>query len=40
VGTGASWDVLSEVQQLLAFPFMRNALAAGTIVALVGGAVG
>jgi zinc/manganese transport system permease protein len=40
VGTVASWDLLSDLQQLLAFPFMRNALLAGTVVALVGGAVG
>jgi zinc/manganese transport system permease protein len=36
----ASWDLLADLQLLLQFPFMRNAIAVGTIVAVLGGAVG
>ena len=35
-----SWDVLSDVQQLIHFHFMQNALLAGTMVALAAGVVG
>ncbi len=35
-----SWNLLEDVRQLLAFHFMLNALRAGTIVAVVAGAVG
>ncbi len=35
-----SWDLISDVRQLVAFPFMVNALEAGTIVALLASAVG
>lgn len=35
-----SLDLLSDLRQLLAFPFMVHALEAGTIVAVLGGAVG
>ncbi|MDQ6842718.1 MAG: metal ABC transporter permease [Actinomycetota bacterium] len=35
-----SFDLLSDVRQLLAFPFMVNALEAGTIVAVLAGTVG
>jgi zinc/manganese transport system permease protein len=35
-----SLDLLADLQQLLTFPFMVNALAAGTIVAVLGGVVG
>ena len=38
--TGLSWNVLDDARQLLAFHFMLNALRAGTIVALVAGAIG
>ena len=37
---GLSWNVVDDVQQLLSFPFMVNALRAGTIVAIVAGAIG
>ncbi|MGH7609211.1 MAG: metal ABC transporter permease [Candidatus Dormibacteria bacterium] len=41
VGGGAfSWNLLADLQQMLAFAFMRNAFAAGTVVAVVGGIVG
>src|SRR5437868_4407447 len=36
----ASWDVVADVRQLLHYPFMRHAFAAGTIVAVVAGVVG
>ena len=35
-----SWNLLSDLQQLLAFHFMVNALIAGTIAALVAGPIG
>ncbi len=37
---GLSWNLVDDVQQLLSFPFMVNALRAGTIVAVVAGAIG
>jgi zinc/manganese transport system permease protein len=38
--TGASLDPISDVRQLTEFPFMVNALEAGTIVAVMAGVVG
>src|SRR5260370_462692 len=38
--TGASWDLVSDLQQLLEFHFMQNALEAGTIVAVLCGLIG
>jgi zinc/manganese transport system permease protein len=35
-----SWNVFHDVHQLLSYPFMRHAFAAGTIVAVVAGVVG
>jgi zinc/manganese transport system permease protein len=35
-----TWNIVSDVRQLLQFPFMVNALRAGTIVAVVAGAIG
>jgi zinc/manganese transport system permease protein len=35
-----SWNLIADVRQLLQFPFMVNALRAGTIVAVVAGAIG
>jgi zinc/manganese transport system permease protein len=40
VTTGPSWDLVWDLQQLLAFHFMQNALITGTIVAVLAGAVG
>lgn len=40
LGTGFSWDLVSDLHQMLVFEFMRNAFAAGTVVALVAGIVG
>ncbi|MEO8744100.1 MAG: metal ABC transporter permease [Candidatus Dormiibacterota bacterium] len=37
---GASWDLLADLQLLLQFHFMQNALIAGTLVALLAGAAG
>jgi zinc/manganese transport system permease protein len=37
---GLSWNILSDVRQLLLFPFMVNAFRAGTIVAVTAGALG
>jgi len=37
---GPSWDVLADLQQLLEFHFMQNALVTGTVVAVLAGAVG
>ena len=37
---GLSWDPLSDVDQLLSYPFMVNALEAGTIVAVLAGVTG
>jgi zinc/manganese transport system permease protein len=38
--TGPSWDLVADLQQLLEFHFMQNALLTGTIVAVLAGAVG
>ena len=38
--TGISWNVVADVRQLLMFPFMVNAFRAGTIVAVIAGALG
>lgn len=35
-----SWDLVADVQQLFAYPFMQNAYLAGTLVAIVAGVVG
>lgn len=35
-----SWNLMAMLQQLFAFPFMRNAFMAGTLIALVAGVVG
>src|SRR5260370_29519772 len=35
---GLSWDVVADLQLLLQFHFMQNALIAGTLVAIVAGA--
>jgi zinc/manganese transport system permease protein len=40
VGEGLSWNVRDDLQQLFAFHFMVNAFRAGTIVAILAGAVG
>ncbi len=37
---GLSWDVVADVQLLLQFHFMQNALMAGTLVAVLAGAAG
>lgn len=37
---GLSWNLLDDVRALLTYPFMRNALEAGTIVAVMSGVVG
>jgi zinc/manganese transport system permease protein len=37
---GFSWNLVDDVDQLLSFHFMLNALRAGTIVAVVAGAIG
>jgi zinc/manganese transport system permease protein len=37
---GLSWNVVADVAQLFAFPFMVNAFLAGTIVAVVAGLIG
>jgi zinc/manganese transport system permease protein len=37
---GLSWNPISDLRQLLAFPFMVNALEAGTIVAVMAGVTG
>ncbi len=37
---GVSWNVVSDVQQLFSYPFMVNALEAGTIVAVMAGVTG
>ncbi len=37
---GPSWDLVADVQLLLQFHFMQNALVAGTLVALLAGAAG
>jgi zinc/manganese transport system permease protein len=38
--TGFSWNLVDDVYQLLSYHFMLNALRAGTIVAVVAGAIG
>jgi len=38
--TGPSWDPVADLQQLLEFHFMQNALVTGTFVAVLAGAVG
>lgn len=40
MNTGLTWNVVDDVRQLLSFHFMLNALRAGTIVAVVAGAIG
>jgi zinc/manganese transport system permease protein len=37
---GLSWNPVSDVRQLLSFPFMVNALEAGTVVAVMAGVTG
>src|SRR6266508_4431462 len=37
---GLSWNPLTDIQQLFTYPFMVNALAAGTIVAVMAGVTG
>jgi len=39
-GAHATWNLLDDVRQLFEFPFMVNAFRAGTIVAIVAGAIG
>jgi zinc/manganese transport system permease protein len=38
--TGFSWNLIDDVEQLLSYHFMLNALRAGTIVAVLAGAIG
>jgi len=38
--TGPSWNPIDDLRQMLAYPFMVNALAAGTIVAVMAGVTG
>jgi len=38
--TGITWNIVADVRQLLQFPFMVNAFRAGTIVAVLAGALG
>jgi zinc/manganese transport system permease protein len=40
LGTGLSWNLRADVDQLFAFHFMVNAFRAGTIVAVLAGAIG
>ncbi|MDQ1732961.1 MAG: zinc/manganese transport system permease protein [Pseudonocardiales bacterium] len=40
MSSGLSWNLADDVRQMLVFHFMLNALRAGTIVAVVAGAVG
>jgi zinc/manganese transport system permease protein len=40
VFTGLSWSPVTDVRALFTFPFMRHALAAGTIVAVMAGVIG
>src|SRR5881394_2072416 len=37
---GLSWNLLDDFRQLFAYPFMVNAIEAGTIVAVMAGATG
>jgi zinc/manganese transport system permease protein len=39
-GTGLTWNLVTDLRQLLQFPFMVNAFRAGTIVAVIAGALG
>jgi zinc/manganese transport system permease protein len=39
-GTGPSWNVIADVQELWSFPFMVNAFRAGTIVAVAAAVMG
>ena len=39
-GAHFSWNLVNDVRQLFAFAFMVNAFRAGTIVAVVAGAIG
>lgn len=38
--SGLTWDIVSDIRQLFALPFMVNAFRAGTIVAVTAGALG
>lgn len=40
MGTEVSWNLVEDVEQLLSYHFMLNALRAGTVVAVVAGAIG
>src|SRR5581483_8252602 len=40
MSSGLSWNLADDVRQVLSFHFMVNALRAGTIVAVVAGAIG
>ncbi len=40
MGSALSWNLVDDVRQLLSFHFMLNAMRAGTIVAIVSGAIG
>src|SRR6201982_3117573 len=40
MSAGLSWNLVDDVRQLLSYHFMLNALRAGTIVAVVCGAIG
>ena len=40
MSTGLSWNLIDDARQLLSYHFMLNALRAGTIVAVVSGAIG
>jgi zinc/manganese transport system permease protein len=40
VNIGPSWNVVDDVRQMLSYHFMLNALRAGTIVAILAGAIG
>ena len=40
VGTGLSWNLRGDLDQLFAFHFMVNAFRAGTVVAVLAGAIG
>jgi len=40
LGPALSWNLVLDVQQMLSYHFMVNALRAGTVVALVAGAIG
>jgi zinc/manganese transport system permease protein len=40
MSTSLSWNVVDDIRQLLSYNFMLNALRAGTVVAIVSGAIG